>query len=86
MSEEFRNAIEASTAWAATKAMFAGAFTSIAGVVTSSTFVGLLGVCVALLGLLVNWYFKARADRREEAEWKARMKKLRTAPSPLEDS
>jgi len=34
----------------------------------SSQAIGLLGICIALLGALVNWYYKREANRRFAAE------------------
>lgn len=50
-----------------------GAATGILGFLTSSTFFGLSGVAIAVMGLLVNLYFQRRRDRRELEEHAARM-------------
>ena len=44
-----------------------GAFVGVLGWVASSQAIGLLGLAVALLGMLVNWYYKREANRRAEA-------------------
>jgi hypothetical protein len=78
-----KDLIEAGAAWVATKAMFSGAFTAVIGAFASSKFVGMAGVCIGFLGLLVNWYFKARADAREQREHEARMRRQATKPGEL---
>jgi hypothetical protein len=78
-----KDLIEAGAAWVATKAMFSGAATAVLGAFASSKFVGLAGVSIGFLGLLVNWYFKARADAREQREHEARMRKQATKPGDL---
>ena len=60
-----------------------GAGTGAAGWLLSSSVIGLIGVGIALAGLLVNWYYKHREDKRREAEWQKRMKSLETKPGDL---
>jgi hypothetical protein len=67
----------------AEKVTWTGAGTGAAGWLLSSSVIGLIGVCVALAGLLVNWYYKAREDKRNEIEWQKRMKALDTKPGDL---
>jgi len=45
-----------------------GAVVGVLGALASSQAIGLLGIAVALLGALVNWYYRRESDRREEAE------------------
>jgi hypothetical protein len=44
---------------------------------TANEFAALGGIVVGVLGLLVQWYFNRRRDRREQAEFEARMAALR---------
>lgn len=44
-----------------------GAVVGVFGWLASSQAIGLLGICIALLGALVNWYYKREANRRAEA-------------------
>lgn len=83
MNEETKAAIEAGTAAIASKATMGGAIATVLGWIGSSQFVGVAGLGIAFLGLLVNWYFKARVDRREQREYEARMRKLKTKPGEL---
>lgn len=46
---------------------------------TANEFAALSGIVVGVLGLLVQWYFNRRRDRREQAEFEARMAALREA-------
>jgi hypothetical protein len=68
------------TAWA-------GAATGIIGVLTSSYFIGLLGVAVAFLGVVINsamnWHFRRREDMRRQAEHEKAMRRP-TIPGSLE--
>ncbi|MCX7508121.1 MULTISPECIES: holin [Delftia] len=45
-----------------------GAVVGFLGWLASSQAIGLLGICIALLGTLVNWYYRREADRRSEAK------------------
>lgn len=60
----------------ASKTTFAGAGTSVVGWLTSSEFGVVAGIVLGMLGLAVNWYFRSRADVREQIEHEARMRKL----------
>jgi hypothetical protein len=83
VDETTKDLIEAGAAWVATKAMFSGAFAAVLGAITSSQFVGVAGVSIGFIGLLVNLYFKARADAREQREHEARMRRQATKPGDL---
>ena len=45
-----------------------GAIVSIFGWVASSNAIGILGLAVAIIGALVNWYYKREANRRAVAQ------------------
>lgn len=45
-----------------------GAVVGFLGWLASSQAIGLFGVCIALLGALVSWYYKREANRRLSAE------------------
>ncbi|MDR0280160.1 MULTISPECIES: holin [Delftia] len=45
-----------------------GAVVGLFGALASSQAIGLLGIAVALLGALVNWYYRREANRRSEAK------------------
>ena len=55
----------------------AGAGLGLFGWFLSSQFVGLAGLVVALVGVLVSWYYKREANRRHIAEHALRMERLR---------
>jgi hypothetical protein len=83
VDETTKDLIEAGAAWVATKAMFSGAFAAVVGAFASSQFVGVAGVSIGFIGLLINWYFKARTDAREQREHEARMRRQATKPGEL---
>lgn len=58
---------------AGSKATYTGAGTAVWGWATSSEFLGVAGLVIAVLGFLLNWYYKAKADRRNEALTRARI-------------
>lgn len=41
---------------------------------TANEFAALGGIVVGVLGLLVQWYYNRRRDRREQAEFEARLR------------
>lgn len=65
--------IESTISAAASKATYTGAGTSIMGWVLSSEFTILIGVMVAVGGFLVNWYYRHKEDKRQQAEHDRRM-------------
>jgi len=65
--------LEATISAAASKATYTGAGTSVMGWILSSEFTILMGLMVAIGGFLVNWYYKAKEDRRQQAEHDRRM-------------
>lgn len=60
-------------ATAGSKATYTGATTSVAAWVLSSEFGVLFGLMLGLLGLLINWYYKAKEDRRRQEEHNRKM-------------
>jgi hypothetical protein len=60
----------ATVGWNTTKV---GAGTTIFGFLTSSQGAALIGVCGVIGGLLIQWYYRRRQDRREQAEHERRM-------------
>lgn len=69
-------AAEASVAAIGSKATLTGGATSAAGFFMGVNWIGWIGVGVAVLGLLINFYFSYQRDRRERREHLARMKKI----------
>ena len=74
-----KEAIEAAVTTVASKSTYGGAATSILGWLASSEFTVFVGLFVAVAGLAVNWYYKAKADRRQadDAALRAEERKLR---------
>lgn len=66
----------------ATPTTWTGAGTGVIGFLTSSYFIGLVGVFIALAGFLVNWYYKHKEDKRSQAEHEKRMRAV-TRPGDL---
>ena len=65
--------IDATVAAAGSKATYTGAGMTIGGWFLSSEFAVLVGMLVGVAGLLVNWYYKHKQDRRLQREHDARM-------------
>ena len=70
-------AIEESVVSAANKATYTGAGITISGGILLSEIAVILGMVIGVLGLLVNWYYKAKEDKRSAAEHERRMKDLK---------
>lgn len=58
---------------AGSKATYTGAGASIMGWVLSSEFGILVGVVLGVGGFVVNWYYRAKEDKRREEEHSRRM-------------
>ncbi len=59
---------------AGSKATYTGAGASILGWMMSSEFGVLAGLLIGVAGLLINWHYRARQDRREQIEHERRMR------------
>jgi len=77
MSRDIHN-LDSTVAAVASKLTGAGSVMTMFGWFTSSNFGMWAGILIGILGLVVNWYFKHRGDRRAEEAHKAYMKKLRS--------
>lgn len=82
MSDKTEIAAEVIGVSVSNKATLAGAATGAFGWVTQINWIGVIGVAIALGGLLVNAYFQARRDRREAIESAARIKSLSAGGRP----
>jgi hypothetical protein len=69
-----QTSIEATISASASKATYAGASTSVAGWLLSSEFGMVVGLIIAIAGLLTNFYFQRKRDKREQAEHERRMR------------
>ena len=67
---------DATIASAASKTTYGGASVTLGGWLVSSEAAVLAGIVLGLAGFCVNLYFRSRADAREEAEHRARMRAL----------
>ena len=73
MSPEQQTTFDATMAAAGSKATYTGASTSVVAWVLSSEFGILFGVLLGLGGFIVNWYYKHKEDKRQQAEHDRRM-------------
>jgi hypothetical protein len=67
---------EAAIAASASKTTYAGAGIGSFGWFLSNEFLSFVGVCIALVGLVVNIYFKVKEDKRLQAIHNERMKEI----------
>lgn len=79
-----KETVEAAIAAAASKTTYTGAGTAAVGWLMSSEFAVLSGLAFALIGVAVNWYYKAKADRRYALEHALRVELLRRGEWPEE--
>jgi lysozyme len=73
MTQTTTHALDATVSATASKATYGGAGMTIGGWFLSSEFAVLVGMLAGVCGLLVNWYYKAKEDRRLQAEHDRRM-------------
>lgn len=69
--------IDTAVAAAASKVTYAGAGASFFGWIASSEAVALIGILAAVVGLIVNVYFKRREDKRQQTLYEAKMRAIR---------
>jgi NhaP-type Na+/H+ or K+/H+ antiporter len=60
-------ALDATVVTLASKTTWAGSLTAVLGFLTSSGFGVLVGAVIGITGLLIQWYYRRKQDRREEA-------------------
>ena len=66
-------AIEATMAAVGSKATYGGASATVASWFLSSEFGMLMGIFIGVAGLVTNFYFKHKEDRRRQAEHDRKM-------------
>ena len=66
-------AIEATLAAVGSKATYGGASATVASWFLSSEFGMLMGIFIGVAGLITNFYFKYKEDKRKQAEHDKRM-------------
>lgn len=59
--------VDATIAAVASKGTWVGSLTSVVGFLTSSGFGVLVGAVIGITSLLIQWYYRRKQDRREEA-------------------
>lgn len=69
-----QHAFDATVASTATKVTYTGAGMTISGWFLSSEFAVLMGVIIGVAGFIVNWYYRHKEDRRQQAEHERRMR------------
>jgi hypothetical protein len=73
MKDATMTAHDSAMAAIGSKATYTGASASVVSWLLSSEFGILVGMIIGVAGLIINWYYKAKQDRREEREHKKRM-------------
>ena len=66
-------AFEATMATAGSKATYGGASATVASWFLSSEFGMLMGIAIGVAGLITNFYFKYKEDKRQQAEHDRKM-------------
>ncbi len=74
MKPESQATVEAAIAAAGSKATYGGASTTVVSWLLSSEFGMLMGILIGFGGLCVNWYYRHKQDKRDQAEHEKRMK------------
>lgn len=73
MKTEIHTTVDSALAAIGSKTMFTGAGVTVGAGIVSSDVGVLVGIVLGVVGLLVNWYYRARQDRREQAAHDKRM-------------
>ena len=66
--------LDSTLAAAGSKATYGGAGASVVGWLMSSEFGVLVGILIGVGGFCVNWYYRHKQDKREQAEHERRMR------------
>lgn len=75
MTPEQQATFDATMATVGSKATYTGATASILGWALSSEFGILMGLLLGVGGFIVNWYYRHKEDKRQQAEHELRMKR-----------
>lgn len=73
MTPEQQAAFDTTMAATGSKATLGGAGASVVSWFLSSEFGMLMGILIGVTGLLVNWYYKHKEDKRRQIEHNAKM-------------
>lgn len=71
--------VEAGISAGANKLTVVGSAGAVVGGIAQSDIGMWSGIFIGLAGLAVNWYFKRKSDRRNQAAYEAYMSKLKTS-------
>ena len=74
MADHHSTTIDATLAAAGSKATYTGASASVVSWFLSSEFGVLFGILLGICGLAVQWYYRHKQDKREQAEHERRMR------------
>jgi TnpA family transposase len=86
MTDSYRQAAEAAVAAGASKATYTGSATTMAGWALSNEFIAVGGFALAVLGFVVNLYFKIKDDRRQQRAHEAHMHDISTRKDLVADA
>ncbi len=73
MTPEQQTTFDATMAASGSKATYGGASASVFGWLVSNEFAVLIGILIAVAGFGVNWYYRHKEDKRQQAEHERRM-------------
>ena len=73
MDTNHQIAVEATLAAVGSKATYGGASATVASWFLSSEFGMLMGIAIGVAGLITNFYFKYKEDKRKQVEHDKRM-------------
>ena len=76
MNDSYPQAFGATAAASASKATYTGSATTMMGWMMSSEFIAVCGFALAVLGFIVNLYFKIKDDRRQQRAHDAHMRDI----------
>lgn len=74
VQQETQATVDATMAALGSKATYTGASASVLGWMISSEFGVLFGLFLGVAGLGINWYYKHKEDKRQQAEHDRRMR------------
>lgn len=74
MQQETQATVDATMATIGSKATYTGASASVLGWMISSEFGVIFGLFLGVAGLGINWYYRHKEDKRQQAEHNRRMR------------
>lgn len=73
---DLSDALEASVISIASKSVYGGAATAILAGLAKIDFLSAIGAIIAVLSLIINFYYRRRKDKREQAEHERRIAQM----------